>query len=156
MDVKQRKTDYFNREKFNMYCRFRYKNLIWYIYIGLKEKLYYNMSDVNTTFYHLLEEHLTKEYVKSKTMVIQEGKRSRKFNIESIEPCTIKTISKKDFQFVLDNSPNIKAEMEKRYEEILNQCPDIIMRVPQHYIASYLGITKVHLSRIKSKLARKK
>ena len=99
------------------------------------------------------------------------------FTIESIEPSVIKTMSKKDFQFVLDNSPVIKAEMEqhifnrfvysqkqmisymrdspqKRYEEILINRPDIIMRVPQHYIASYLGVTKVHLSRIKAKIAK--
>lgn len=44
---------------------------------------------------------------------------------------------------------------QKRYEEILIDRPDIIMRVPQHYIASYLGITKVHLSRIKAKIAKK-
>lgn len=100
------------------------------------------------------------------------------FNIESIEPCIIQTISKNDFQFVVDSSSNIKVELEeriferlvhcqklllshikdspqKRYEEILDQRPDIIMRIPQHYIASYLGITKVHLSRIKSKLAQR-
>ncbi|MCF6404320.1 Crp/Fnr family transcriptional regulator [Chitinophaga filiformis] len=101
------------------------------------------------------------------------------YSIESIEPCIIKILSKKDFEFVLDNSPGIKMEMERhlfrrfidcqklllshikdspqqRYEQILQQRPDIIMRVPQHYIASYLGITKVHLSRIKSKLAGKR
>jgi hypothetical protein len=44
---------------------------------------------------------------------------------------------------------------QKRYEEILIDRPDIIMRVPQHYIASYLVITKVHLSRIKAKIAKK-
>lgn len=101
------------------------------------------------------------------------------YSIESIEPCIILSISKKDYEFVLDNAPNIKTEMEnhifnrfiycqklllshikdspqKRYEEIQQERPDIIKRIPQHYIASYLGITKVHLSRIKSKLARKR
>ena len=100
------------------------------------------------------------------------------YSIESIEPCIVKALSRKDFEFVLDNSPNIKLEQErhllnrfvycqrlllshikdspqKRYEQILQERPDIIMRIPQHYIASYLGITKVHLSRIKSKLAGK-
>ncbi|WP_158795863.1 Crp/Fnr family transcriptional regulator [Pedobacter sp. L105] len=45
---------------------------------------------------------------------------------------------------------------EERYLNLLNERPHIIQRVPQHYIASYLGISKVHLSRIKSALARKK
>lgn len=45
---------------------------------------------------------------------------------------------------------------EQRYKNLLEQRPHIIQRVPQHYIASYLGVTKVHLSRIKSKIAKGK
>jgi CRP-like cAMP-binding protein len=45
---------------------------------------------------------------------------------------------------------------EQRYLRLLNERPHIIQRVPQHYIASYLGVSKVHLSRIKSKLAKGK
>ncbi|HEX4886749.1 MAG TPA: Crp/Fnr family transcriptional regulator [Luteibaculaceae bacterium] len=37
----------------------------------------------------------------------------------------------------------------QRYEKITEIFPDIHNRVPQHMIASYLGITPVHLSRIK-------
>jgi DNA-directed RNA polymerase specialized sigma subunit len=39
---------------------------------------------------------------------------------------------------------------------LVKERPHIVKRVPQHYIASYLGISSVHLSRIKSQLARKK
>jgi DNA-directed RNA polymerase specialized sigma subunit len=39
---------------------------------------------------------------------------------------------------------------------LLKEKPQLIQRVPQHYIASYLGITTVHLSRIKSKLLKEK
>ena len=45
---------------------------------------------------------------------------------------------------------------EERYRKFLTH-PDsdiILERVPQHYIASYLGITSVSLSRIRSRLAR--
>jgi len=49
----------------------------------------------------------------------------------------------------------IRDTPEERYQNLLNYRPHIIRRVPQHYIASYLGITRVHLSRIKSALARK-
>lgn len=96
------------------------------------------------------------------------------FSIESLEPCTIQSISKKDFQFILDNSPEIKEEIEgqtfqrlffyqqlflsrikntpkKRYEELLKLRPEILQRIPQHYIASYLGITPVSLSRIRNR-----
>jgi CRP-like cAMP-binding protein len=50
----------------------------------------------------------------------------------------------------------IRDTPEQRYQNLLNDRPHIIRRVPQHYIASYLGISRVHLSRIKSALARKK
>jgi CRP-like cAMP-binding protein len=50
----------------------------------------------------------------------------------------------------------IRDSPEQRYLYLLNERPHIIQRVPQHYIASYLGVSKVHLSRIKSKLAKGK
>ncbi|MFY0254390.1 Crp/Fnr family transcriptional regulator [Chitinophaga sp. 30R24] len=45
----------------------------------------------------------------------------------------------------------IKEKPEKRYQELLQSAPEIIQRVPQHYIASYLGITSVSLSRIRNR-----
>lgn len=38
---------------------------------------------------------------------------------------------------------------KERYDEISKTFPEIHNRVPQHMIASYLGITPVHLSRLK-------
>lgn len=38
---------------------------------------------------------------------------------------------------------------KQRYESITDVFPNIHNRVPQHMIASYLGITPVHLSRLK-------
>ena len=45
----------------------------------------------------------------------------------------------------------IKNTPQQRYEELLKEYPNIIQRVPQHYIASYLGITPVSLSRIRNR-----
>ncbi|MDX1911490.1 MAG: Crp/Fnr family transcriptional regulator [Saprospiraceae bacterium] len=39
---------------------------------------------------------------------------------------------------------------EERYRDLLNTSPDILKRVPLKYIASYLGITPVSLSRIRA------
>lgn len=39
---------------------------------------------------------------------------------------------------------------EERYKELLSTLPDVLKRVPLKYIASYLGITQVSLSRIRS------
>jgi CRP-like cAMP-binding protein len=47
---------------------------------------------------------------------------------------------------------------EERYRRFLqnHDAPIILERVPQHYIASYLGITPVSLSRIRSRVAKVK
>ncbi|MBF4515913.1 Crp/Fnr family transcriptional regulator [Flavobacterium sp. ANB] len=50
----------------------------------------------------------------------------------------------------------IKDSPTQRYLNLVEERPQIIQRVPQHYIASYLGVSTVHLSRIKSKLLQKK
>jgi CRP-like cAMP-binding protein len=49
----------------------------------------------------------------------------------------------------------IRDTPEQRYRNLLEERPHIVKRVPQHYIASYLGVSRVHLSRIKSALAKK-
>ncbi|WP_142526709.1 Crp/Fnr family transcriptional regulator [Pedobacter westerhofensis] len=48
----------------------------------------------------------------------------------------------------------IRDSREQRYLRLLNERPHIVQRVSQHYIASYLGVSTVHLSRIKSKIAK--
>lgn len=45
---------------------------------------------------------------------------------------------------------------EERYHDLLTGGKDkILARIPQHYIASYLGITPVSLSRIRNRAAKK-
>lgn len=96
------------------------------------------------------------------------------FTIESIEPCIIYSISKKDFQKIIETSIEIKQQIEehtfrrlifyqklflsrikdnpeKRYLDLLANNPKILLRIPQHYIASFLGITSVSLSRIRNR-----
>ena len=41
---------------------------------------------------------------------------------------------------------------EERYLELLNSGREILQRMPQHYIANYLGITPVSLSRIRRRV----
>jgi CRP-like cAMP-binding protein len=103
------------------------------------------------------------------------GNQPSSVNIESIEPCIIHVISKKDFQAILNSSTEIKKQIEeqtflrlifyqklflsrikdnpqKRYEELIHENPKILQRIPQLYIASYLGITSVSLSRIRRRV----
>jgi CRP-like cAMP-binding protein len=100
--------------------------------------------------------------------------------IETIEPCVLWYIQKKDLDRIIDEInqiaslrdqfidaifertfdymkhffSSIKDSPLQRYQNLIKEKPQIIKRVPQHYIASYLGISTVHLSRIKQKLAK--
>ena len=96
------------------------------------------------------------------------------FSLESIETTEVSTIKSDDFYHLIEQTPSLKQIYEEklidrfhvyqqlflsrikntpqqRYEELLKEYPDIIQRVPQHYIASYLGITPVSLSRIRKR-----
>ncbi len=44
---------------------------------------------------------------------------------------------------------------EQRYLNLLEKRPDLIQRVPQHQLASYLGITPQSLSRIRARILEK-
>ncbi|XZF16539.1 Crp/Fnr family transcriptional regulator [Chitinophagaceae bacterium MMS25-I14] len=104
------------------------------------------------------------------------------FTIESIEPSVIYEIHKKDldhimaeleafpeynrqildfvfnrqFHYMKEFLSFIRDTPAQRYENLLEEHPEIVKRVPQHYIASYLGITSVSLSRIRSKILRER
>ena len=47
--------------------------------------------------------------------------------------------------FLLTNKPFA------RYQQLITESPEILKRIPQHYIASYLGMTPVSLSRIRNR-----
>ncbi|HYF31879.1 MAG TPA: Crp/Fnr family transcriptional regulator [Chitinophagaceae bacterium] len=51
---------------------------------------------------------------------------------------------------------SLSATAEERYNDFLQTYPTIAQRVPQHMLASYLGITPETVSRIRRKAASKK
>lgn len=96
------------------------------------------------------------------------------FNIETLEPCVLHEIKHRDFEDIRAASPafnemihqsilqrmlyyqqlflsRIRDTPQQRYAALVKDYPHILQRVPQHYIASYLGITPVSLSRIRNK-----
>jgi CRP-like cAMP-binding protein len=98
------------------------------------------------------------------------------YSIETVEPCILYWIHKKDLDIIFgdlsreDHINNrlmnimlerqfnymrqfmsfIRDSPKQRYLNLLKNKPHIIQRVPQQYIASYLGITPVSLSRIRN------
>ena len=98
------------------------------------------------------------------------------FGMETLEPCELLVISKENFDRLMEEMPGskdmllevlhqrvahyfklflsrIKDSPEKRYADLLQQSPRLLQRIPQHYIASYLGITPVSLSRIRNRIS---
>ena len=96
------------------------------------------------------------------------------FNIETVEPVILRWLDQKDlgiikqeltlYDSIVERAADKQAEFmrhffsylkdtpKKRYENLINEKPEIIRRVPLQHIASYLGITAVSLSRIRSKI----
>jgi CRP-like cAMP-binding protein len=51
---------------------------------------------------------------------------------------------------------SISETAQEKYSKLINNFPGCLQRVPQHMIASYLGITPETLSRIRGQMATKK
>ncbi len=100
---------------------------------------------------------------------------STKLNLQAVEDCDLLLINKKNFDTALSEFPgfaeyyrkgtqktyiklqeqvgqSLADSAETKYLRLLKERPTLIQRVPQHYIASYLGITPESLSRVRKKL----
>jgi len=96
--------------------------------------------------------------------------------IESIEKTHLFYITKSKFRTIVKQNPLLKAQIDnhifnqfvhfqhlflsrlmyspqERYECLLKDKPEFIQRIPSKYIASFLGITPVSLSRIRGRIS---
>jgi len=133
-------------------------------------RLWANHNGVDITFRFCFENEAASSFLGSEPSI---------FTIESIETTTILIVKIKDFWMLHDKMPEHKDALinillkrlndygklflsritkkpEERYLEMMNDNPEILLRVPQHYIATYLGITPVSLSRIRNRVAKMK
>ena len=99
--------------------------------------------------------------------------------IEAIEDSEVEILNNELYDNLISKSPKfISSDIEKlnkriavlqkrvimlmsataweRYQHFLNTYPDILQRVPQKMIASYLGITPEALSNLRSNMSKKK
>lgn len=97
-------------------------------------------------------------------------------NIDALEECELVNLSYTDMQKLYQSNPVFEifghkiAEMlfimvssqttrlltlspEERYQSIIQYQPFVIQRVPQYMIASFIGITPEHLSRVRKKIS---
>lgn len=96
-----------------------------------------------------------------------------KCNIDTLENCEVILIEKRDFLHLLTTIPKFKHftdsllarsydaiqnriissisySTEERYQNFVTHFPEITYRVPLHMIASYLGVSRETLSRLRS------
>ena len=101
------------------------------------------------------------------------------YNIEALEEGELLLITKENWEVLLAKVPaferyfrlliqnnliatqrrlmsSLSESAEEKYTKLINNFPGCIQRVPQHMIASYLGITPETLSRIRSQMAARK
>jgi CRP-like cAMP-binding protein len=101
------------------------------------------------------------------------------YNIEAMEDCELVLISKQAHDELLDKLPKyeryirlqitnayiamqrrltsiISMPLDERYANLNKDYPHIVQRVPQHMIASYMGLTPETLSRVRRKIAEAK
>jgi CRP-like cAMP-binding protein len=99
-------------------------------------------------------------------------------NIDALEDCELINLSYDDMQAIYKTNPVFErfgrkiAEMlfimisfqatrlltmtpEERYQSVIEYQPFVIQRVPQYMIASFIGITPEHLSRLRKKMTGK-
>jgi CRP-like cAMP-binding protein len=131
-------------------------------------RLWFNKDGKDITLQFFFEEQAVASIESLKTQ------QPSLFTIESIEPSILISIEKSHFEYILDHSPKLKSKFQElifkrfsnyarlflsrikdspqeRYNDLIQNYPKIIKRVPQHYIASYLGITPISLSRIRNR-----
>jgi CRP/FNR family transcriptional regulator, anaerobic regulatory protein len=96
-------------------------------------------------------------------------------NLQALEDCEVILIKKIDLYKLYDKMPvfdrvgrvfaenaflsisqlnqmKTNEEPEERYRNLLQQRPELVQQIPQHYIASYLGIKPETLSRIRKRI----
>jgi CRP-like cAMP-binding protein len=141
---------------------------LFFILKGCVRKYYLKDGDQITT--NILTEN---NFVGAFTSLIT-GSKSKE-TIECLESCEILVLKKRDLDLLYQQVPLMNEfirkileqtliqfqqalasfildKPEERYEKLLFENPDILQRVPQHMLATYLGITPTSLSRIRKRI----
>lgn len=140
-----------------------------YIKSGLVRQFYLDDGEEKTTYFYREQETIVATM--SSTMKIPSS-----FYLECLEDTTMKVISNEQENLMYEQFPRfenlcrvetekilmnyqetfakyIRSNAEERYLDLLENSPDLLLRVPQYQLASYIGVKPESLSRIRKRLA---
>lgn len=143
-------------------------NSIWFIQQGYC-RLFYNVAGNENTFQFFFPNSWYTDY----TSLL--GGTPTLENLQALTECHVLVIDKKDLNELYSNFPvfeklgRMMAEKaflsisnlnkmrtnespQERYLNLIKQRPEIVENIPQHYVASYLGVKPESLSRIRKRI----
>jgi len=158
-NIKLKKGDFFIKEN-------RVSKEVAFVVSGLFRSFYYSSSEEEVTYCFTFSNSFVSAYSSflSQTKTIE--------NIQALTDIELLTISREDILILEKSSTNwlkffkliteqeyIKMEKrvlllqkesaEKKYTDLLINHPEYLQSIPLNFLASYLGITQRHLSRIR-------
>ena len=145
---------------------------VWFVNNGCM-RLFYNVEGVENTIQFFFGDSWYTDYASFLT-----GQPTIE-NMQALEPCEVVQFKKDDLYKLFNQFPVFEKagrvlaenaflslsrlnqmltneEPQQRYLNLMKQRPDVVERIPQHYIASYLGVKPESLSRIRKRISSSK
>jgi CRP-like cAMP-binding protein len=133
-------------------------------------RLFYNVEGIENTIQFFFGDSWYTDYASFLT-----GQKTIE-NLQALQPCEVVQFKKEDLYKLFDQFPIFdrvgrvmaenaflslsqlnqmltNEEPQLRYLNLLKQRPALVQQIPQHYIASYLGIKPESLSRIRKRIS---
>lgn len=140
-----------------------------FVNFGIFRSFYYSNNDEEITYCFTFPNSLLVAY----SSFITQNKSEE--NLQALTDSEIISISKKELENLAESNNkwlnflkiiaekeyvelekwifnHQKSNAQKRYVDLINNHPRFVQQIPLHYIASYLGITQRHLSRIRASI----
>lgn len=144
-----------------------------HLHLGFVEsgciRYFLEVDGTEKTFFFFTERNVFADY---RALI---GERPSEVYLQAIEPTDLWIFPYRDLKALYDQYPaieragrmliermlisaenrlfsHIKDLPEQRYLELMHRQPELLQRIPQQYLASFLGVTPVSLSRIKRRV----
>ncbi|WP_298393412.1 Crp/Fnr family transcriptional regulator [Flavobacterium sp.] len=140
-----------------------------FVNFGIFRSFYYSNNDEEITYCFTFPNSLLVAY----SSFITQNKSEE--NLQALTDSEIISISKKELENLAESNNkwlnflkiiaekeyvelekwifnHQKSNAQKRYVDLIHNHPQFVQQIPLHYVASYLGITQRHLSRIRASI----